>query len=431
MRKQFIYYIGLILITLGACSPADEWDDMYDELVDAEDASYMLIADLELAPDSYTLASSDYAYSSNSDVSTYSNFSADATAKDYMPEILYSLFYGEDEQTIDVTYTYYNGSLDYLDELAAGVEYDYAITLTTEDYDSDEYTSYYDNFDLRDGYEYADADARAEALGAMLELNHDAVADTYYAVTYDYYDGSSGEATEIIVKTDGVWIMASVVVPDDVTVYTLDADDYDSMGEDYGEPGYYNNFSSTIIAANYIPTFLANLYPYASEGDIVAVVYAYYSGSTYDVAEQYTYSGSAWEAYEVTEEVTSTFMFNVETSKENGVTYNDYSISYWELQSDAVYLSEITYTEVTLTDADYDLDDLTSYYDNFDLRDGKDYADDTARAAAIGVMLETNYGAGSDEYYLVTYDYYDGSSGEATELLMKTDGVWTIYAYEN
>ncbi len=431
MRKQFIYYIGLILITLGACSPDEEWDDMYDELIEAEDASYALIADLESAPDSYTLASSDYDYSSNSDISTYSNFSADATAKDYMPEILYSLYYGEDEQTIDVTYTYYNGSLDYLDDLAAGVEYDYEVTLTTEDYDSDENTSWYDNFDLRDGYEYADADTRAEAIGAMLELNHDAVADTYYSVTYDYYDGSSGEATEIVVKTDGVWIMASVVVPDGVTVYTLGDDDYDEMGEDYGEPGYYNNFSSTINPDNYLPIFLAGMYPYASEGDIVAVVYAYYSSGMYTYADQYTYSGSEWEIYESTTQVTSTFMFNVATAKSNGVSYNDYSASYWELQSDAVYLSEITYTEITLTTEDYDLDDLTSYYDNFDLRDGKDYAVDEARAEAIGAMLETNYGAGADEYYLVTYDYYDGSNGEATELLMKTDDVWTIYPYEN
>ena len=38
-------------------------------------------------------------------------------------------------------------------------------------------------------------------------------------------------------------------------VYYLSSEDFDSMGEGSGQPGHYNNFSSSISPDNYLPTF--------------------------------------------------------------------------------------------------------------------------------------------------------------------------------
>jgi len=60
--------------------------------------------------------------------------------------------------------------------------------------------------------------------------------------------------------------------------YTLTDDDYDSMGEDYGEPGKYNNFSASILATDFIPDFLAGKYPTLDVTSTVNLTYDYYRG---------------------------------------------------------------------------------------------------------------------------------------------------------
>lgn len=58
-------------------------------------------------------------------------------------------------------------------------------------------------------------------------------------------------------------------------VYALQPADYDEMGT--SGPGKNNNFSSSLLPANYLPQFLAQKYPYAQIGDQQVVVYQYYS----------------------------------------------------------------------------------------------------------------------------------------------------------
>jgi len=75
-------------------------------------------------------------------------------------------------------------------------------------------------------------------------------------------------------------------------VYALSASDYDAMGEEYGQPGRYNNFSDDALPENYLPTLLANLYPFAQDGDKQIVVYYYYPTGTQ--ADEYVFENGTW-----------------------------------------------------------------------------------------------------------------------------------------
>jgi hypothetical protein len=399
---------------------------MYDDLVDAENESYALVADLELAPDEYTLDDADYAYSSSSVVSTNLYFSSDATVAEYMPEVLYSSYFGEADQTMDVTYTYYNGELEYLDEIASVEAYE----LSDDDYDSmgEDYgePGYYNNF----AYNILPEDYLPDFLAGLYPS---AVDGDIVLVTYKYYsDYTTSTISEYWAYDGSVWAASEdgVELPDGVEMYTLTDDDYDSMGEDSGEPGKYNNFSSTAEPEDYLPAFLTSLYPYAQEEDKVAVIYQYYSGSTSTVAQQYTYSGSAWEAYETTEEVTTNFIFNLKTTESDGVSYNDYSASYWSINEATIYtlVSDDYQTIVDYVEANIGSSYVNSYgtgeeyfggdayYVNFSISSG-DYDasfsswEEAVSTAIATVTLPDLYpDSETDLSYKIYFETYDGSN---------------------
>lgn len=80
------------------------------------------------------------------------------------------------------------------------------IALTSEDYASNEFTAKYGNFDLRSGNTPGtDEDMLIDMLGEMLDLNHNAVENQQYLVSYAYYDGSNGVGTMRIIKEGGDW----------------------------------------------------------------------------------------------------------------------------------------------------------------------------------------------------------------------------------
>jgi hypothetical protein len=66
--------------------------------------------------------------------------------------------------------------------------------------------------------------------------------------------GATNSKGEYFVYGGGSW-------EESEDVYYLSNSDYDSMGEGSGQPGAFNNFSSSTPADNYIPTFLGITYP--------------------------------------------------------------------------------------------------------------------------------------------------------------------------
>lgn len=59
-------------------------------------------------------------------------------------------------------------------------------------------------------------------------------------------------------------------------VYTLTAADYDSMGEENGQPGKYDNFDNTMDIDGYLIDLLGRKFPSEKEGIIISVSYSYY-----------------------------------------------------------------------------------------------------------------------------------------------------------
>jgi hypothetical protein len=107
-----------------------------------------------------------------------------------------------------------------------------------------------------------------------MALNKSSVAN----VTYNYYEGEptylSGFGT--------------------AEAYTLQEADYDAMGEEYGEPGYYDNFSDDMPPEDYLPDFLAGKYPNATDGTMKAITYDYYKGYVVPMTDYYQFSDGSW-----------------------------------------------------------------------------------------------------------------------------------------
>lgn len=110
-------------------------------------------------------------------------------------------------------------------------------------------------------------------------------ANTYDAVTDLFrFDGSDWK-----VFTDAI---------------SLDLADYKAMG------GKYDNFSSSMAPANYLPTFLKVNYPYAQEEDKYTVAYKYYDGKNTVVnCNSYLYTAGTWNSTEM-EVVTDQFVLS-------------------------------------------------------------------------------------------------------------------------
>ncbi|MCF6358412.1 MAG: hypothetical protein L3J54_11455 [Draconibacterium sp.] len=82
--------------------------------------------------------------------------------------------------------------------------------------------------------------------------------------------------------------------------------------------------------------------------------------------------------------------------------------------------------KITLTSEDYALYPESAKYGNFDLRSGKVPGTDHGKLIEmITGMLDTNYSIVEDQQYLVTYNYYDGSSGATNIRLIKNGGTWS------
>lgn len=72
----------------------------------------------------------------------------------------------------------------------------------------------------------------------------------------------------------------------DEDVFVLTPDDYTAMGE----PGKNFNFSSSVLAEDYLPAYLAKKVAYPLNDAEKIIVYKYYSGSVKAYSDSYIYS---------------------------------------------------------------------------------------------------------------------------------------------
>ena len=399
--KNLLYILAGFLLVFSSCDYNDENFEGLDDMTEPTDVKSV---ELKLTDDDYDAI--------GGDVASYGNFSSSALPADYLPDYFAELYPTYDAgSVVNVTYDYYRGGLSYIYDLVDANQYE----LTSADYDSFGTASgepgNYNNF----AWNMPAGDYLPDFLLALYPNAED--GDLAF-ITYEYYDYGTSTVTDLYAFDGTAWSVSEGGLPEGVILYTLTSDDYDSMGEDSGLPGRYNNFSSSAEPEDYLPTFLALNNPYAQEGDMIAVLYKYYSsGSTTTRGKQYTYTDGVWLEYQTTIEKTDQYILTA-----SGWVFDPTVLLEMEAADYQMIVDYVNSTYGAEYIDSYGTADFyygaSAYYSNFDARDGKFNADVFAswdEAVAEGIqsgLLPQKYEKaqtqvdGIDVFYVVTFNMY-------------------------
>jgi hypothetical protein len=261
----------------------------------------------------------------------------------------------------------------------------------SEDYDFSAYDGQAINIAFK--YESTDSDAGRWRIASLALKTIGISGDTLTESVYYVYSGGSWD------------------VLDDV--YYLTAADYDSMGEESGQPGRFNNFSDDVLPVNYLPQFLSIQYPFSQEEDELFVVFRYYRGSdtgTVTRGNLYTFINGEW--------IQSTATLKL--GFKDGVWVPDNTIRY-ELMADdyALVVSELTGVE----GFESAVDNLDTF-GNFN-RTGP-WTDDMIVTALNFVLDEIDPTAEQDQKYVVTIATWAPGNSIEEFALIKDEGAWRI-----
>jgi len=220
--------------------------------------------------------------------------------------------------------------------------------------------------------------------------------------------------------------------------YYLNSSDYDSFGEQSGQPGAFDNFSSSVAPDNYLPRFLEDLMPYAQEGDEMVVVYDYFSGSTSARATTYVYTNGAWNSISFEDiQIEKTDQFK---NTGNGFVF-DPSVEVFMSSADyQIIVDEVAKTRPELLNSFETAEDYygaDAFFENFDIRVSSRDPEVQPEYAGLGnseaealiqerllegldVFLTTKYAdaqpvPGIQVLYTVNYATYDGNDGTGSQ----------------
>ena len=265
--------------------------------------------------------------------------------------------------------------------------------------DSEEYDfSAYDGQTINVAFKYesTDSDAGRWRIASMAIKALGATGDTNSKGEYFMYSGGSWDAVN--------------------GVYYLSSADFDSMGEGSGQPGQYNNFSSSISPNNYLPTFLSLNFPYVQEDEELFVIYDYYSSSSgaQKRGNLYTVTGGELVVHE------STISTSLQFGFDNGVWVPDNTIRYTLASEDyAAIVSALAADYPTPTGS-------MSNYGNMDRRAGNaaEWTNPMVLEAVAVVLDIIDPSAADEQKYVVTIDVYNGSNTTEDFAVIKMSGEW-------
>lgn len=194
------------------------------------------------------------------------------------------------------------------------------------------------------------------------------------SLTYKYYSGGVQTLNNGFLYLNGAWEF----------IQGFTGDEYEAMGESYP------NFSSEDEAETKIPVFLLDKFKYETKnaGAIEAIMYKIYVGGgvTESYVKYFIFDGSGWSVY------SNVVQETVKFGHDGSTWVPDNTIKY------------------TLTGADYDLVG-NGYYQNFDVRAGKDEETVEARLAKINTILLNNFpGMAEGQKFIVSYNVYSGAA---------------------
>ncbi|MEZ4801803.1 MAG: choice-of-anchor J domain-containing protein [Gelidibacter sp.] len=220
--------------------------------------------------------------------------------------------------------------------------------------------------------------------------------------------GATDSKGEYFMFTEGSW----EAVED---VYYLSSADYNSMGTGSGQPGQYDNFSSSLPADTYIPAYLEMTapYSYAQDDENIIVIYKYYSSTcscTQTRGNLYTVVDGQWTPHQTT--VATTLQFG----KENGVWVPDNTIRYTLTNEDYEYMGTTLVGDTNITGG---LATLTDYHD-YD----SSWSQEDIRYSLAILLNHIDPNAEEGQKYLVSYLVYSGGIAEFSMKFIKNEGEW-------
>ena len=326
-----------------------------------------------------------------------------------------------------------------------------AYVLTDEDYElsSNESVSNYKNFS---GY-----DLPKDFLPEILNKKFTAEDAQSMLVSYNFY---------------------SKPYTDKDNAYEISSDDYNSMGQGYG------NFDDEDIAEALIAKLFDRVI-YADEAGVEKTaqytLYAKYATRYIQInadgtSEEVSYTSDAVEVTDAIYEATGNGKYGnfskinnaledlAQYAVDNGTApvvyaatvYSNYLDEYivymyngtnWVAKQSVMQVSEeLNYAldgndiaqsywwadpaiKIMLGGDDYALFSTTSKYGNFDLRSGQTPGTDgDLLIEMLGGMLDANHNPVEGQQYLVSFAYYDGSNGVGTRRIIKSGGTWSEYS---
>lgn len=268
----------------------------------------------------------------------------------------------------------------------------YGNLTTSEDFDF----SAYDGENIHVGLKYSSTDSdspRWRVQDFAIRTTGFSGPTESLSAYYRFFDGSWGEVND---------------------VYYLSVADYDSMGEDSGQPGAFNNFSGSVLPENYLPQFLSIKYPFAQEEDEIFVIYRFFQGGSVGTVTKgnlYTFTNGEWVPS------VSSLQFGLD----NGIWVPDNTIRYTLSSGDyALVVTQLTGVE----GFEAAVENLDSF-GNFNRAGGSTNWTDEMVITALNFVLDSvNPSAEEGQKYIVTIATW--APGNSTEdfALIKEGGEW-------
>lgn len=259
----------------------------------------------------------------------------------------------------------------------------------SEDYDFTAYDG--ETINIAFKYESTDSDAARWRIASLVLKTIGISGETVTESVYYRYSGGSWDVVD--------------------NVYYLTAEDYNSMGEESGQPGRFDNFSNSVAPENYLPQFLSLQYPFAQDEDEIFIVYRFFiDGSTVTKSNLYTFNNGEWSPK------TSSLQFEFE----NGVWVPDNTIRYTMVGSDYDLVATTLMDVEGFSAAAGNL----ANFGNFNRTGSASAWNDEMMETAMDVVLDNlDPDAEEGQKYAVTANTFGASSTEEFRVI-KMDGEW-------
>jgi len=196
--------------------------------------------------------------------------------------------------------------------------------------------------------------------------------------------------------------------------YFISDADFDSMGEEEGQPGFKNTFGSSIPPSDYLAVFLNLKFPYASEGDELDVTYDYDSSSSGPQVrgDLFIFKDGKWSVFQSVQGASLQFGYD-------GTTWvPDNTIKYTLIRN-----TDYEYMASQLTSAEYAglIGNLAKYGD-FDYK----WTDAQIHYALSLFLDHHDPNATEGQKYILTYVIFDNGENDYTTSFIKQNGAWVV-----